>query len=121
MDVQSSNDSRFVDLGGTPVRTGISATSIPGTTLVQLVWDAIDDPENRIAGYRIWCHDGDGTWHHLGSSFKPGFLDIGAPPTIERHCRVTSCSRNAIESRPSGEAVARIDALDRIYADGFDQ
>ncbi len=122
-DVQADNDSRFVEFGGMPVPTGISAASIPGTTLVQLVWDPIDDPANLIAGYRIWCHDGDGNWRHLGSSFNAGFLDVAAPISIERHYRVTSYSRNAIESIPSDEAVVTpgpIDPTDRIFANSFD-
>jgi len=122
-DVHAENDSRFVDFGGMPVPTGISAASIPGTTLVQLVWDPMDDPAHLIAGYRIWCHDGDGAWRHLGSSFKTGFLDVAAPTMIERHYQVTSYSRNAIESLPSGEVVVTpgpIAPTDRIFANGFD-
>jgi hypothetical protein len=119
-DVQASNDIFFNDIGGMPVPTGLTAAAIEATTLVQLSWDPINDPQGLIAGYRIWCHDGNGNWRHLGSSFRAGFLDVAAPPTIERHYRVTTYSKNAIESMPSEEAVATTDAIDRIFADGFD-
>jgi hypothetical protein len=119
-DVQGGNNIASVDLGGMPEPFGLNATAIPGTTLVQLTWESIDDPQNLIAGYRVWCHDGDGNWRHLGSSFELGFLDVAAPIGVQRHYRVNTYSANAIESLPSPEAVTSGAVFDRIFAHGFE-
>jgi hypothetical protein len=120
-DVQSENDQTYISFGGMPMPFGLNATAIPNSTLVQLTWDPIDDPQHLIAGYRIWCHDGDGKWRHLGSSFELGFLDVGARDGVARHYRVTSYSKNAIESPPSSEAVATaILVSDTLFANGFE-
>jgi hypothetical protein len=87
---------------------------------VQLTWDPIEDPTDLIAGYRVWFHDGDGEWKHLGSSFNLGFLDLNAPIGVQRHYRVTSYSRKAIESPPSSEAVATVNLNDGLFANGFE-
>ncbi|MGA9335754.1 MAG: hypothetical protein WBV39_15845, partial [Rudaea sp.] len=119
-DVQGSNDIAYTDLGGMPVPFGLSATAIPNTTLVQLTWEPIDDPQHLIAGYRVWCHDGDGIWRHLGSSFELGFLDVAAPTGVQRHYQVTTYSKNAIESLPSPEAITDGEVSDRLFANGFE-
>jgi len=119
-DVNNSNDVAHKDFGGMPMPFGFSASAVPGTPLVQLRWDPIDDPAGLIAGYRIWCHDGDGQWRHLGSSFNLGFLDLSARIGVERHYRVTSYSRNALESPPSAEAVATPTLDDGLFANGFE-
>jgi hypothetical protein len=87
---------------------------------VQLRWDPVPDPDQLVAGYRIWHHDGDGEWKHLGSSFNLGFLDLSARLGVQRHYRVTSYSRNAIESPPSGEAMATVTLDDGLFGNGFE-
>ena len=119
-DVNNANDQAHLDFGGMPMPFGLSAGAVPGTRFVQLAWDPIDDPAGLIAGYRVWCHDGDGQWRHLGSSFNLGFLDLAAPIGVERHYRVTSYSRNALESPPSAEAVATATLDDGLFANGFE-
>ena len=120
-DVQAANDQVYLGFGGMPTPLGLNATAIPNSALVQLNWDPLDDPQHLIAGYRVWCHDGNGTWRHLGSSFELGFLDLAAPNGVARHYRVTSYSKNAIESPPSEEAVATAELVaDRVFANGFE-
>jgi hypothetical protein len=87
---------------------------------VQLAWQAIDEPGTMVVGYRIWCHDGDGRWRHLGSSFNPASSTCAAPIGTERHYRVTSYSRNALESPPSSEAAATPRLSDGMFANGFE-
>ncbi|MBP8176848.1 MAG: hypothetical protein KAX77_03695, partial [Xanthomonadales bacterium] len=119
-DVNNTNDVAHKDFGGMPMPFALSASAVPGTRLVQLAWDPIDDPADLIAGYRVWYHDGDGEWLHLGSSFNLGFLDLNAPIGVQRHYRVTSYSRKAIESPPSSEAVATAALNDGLFANGFE-
>ena len=119
-DVNNANDVAHEDFGGMPMPFALNASAVPGAPLVQLTWDPIDDPTDLIAGYRVWCHDGDGEWRHLGSSFNAGFIDLAPPIGIERHYRVTSYSRNAIESPPSSEAVATATLDDGLFANGFE-
>jgi hypothetical protein len=119
--VQGGNDQAFLDFGGMPMPFALNATAIGKTSLVQLTWDPVEDPQHMIAGYRIRCHDGDGVWRHLGSSFVAGFLDVTAPIDSARHYQVTSYSKNAIESAPSDEAVTVIEPpSDRLFANGFE-
>ena len=119
-DVNNTNDVAHKDFGGMPMPFALSASAVPGTRLVQLTWDPIEDPTDLIAGYRVWFHDGDGEWKHLGSSFNLGFLDLNAPIGVQRHYRVTSYSRKAIESPPSSEAVATATLNDGVFANGFE-
>ena len=119
-DVNNANDQAQQDFGGMPMPFGLAASAVPGTRLVQLTWAPTADPAGLIAGYRIWFHDGDGQWRHLGSSFELGFLDLAAPLGVERHYRVTSYSARTIESAPSDEAVAKVTLGDGLFANGFE-
>lgn len=103
-DVNNTNDEATLDFGGMPMPFGLTAGAVPGTPFVQLTWEAVDDP--LLAGYRVWYHDGDGDWKHLGSSFAAGFIDLSAPVGSERFYRITSYSKNAIESPASSAAAA---------------
>ena len=119
-DVNEANDSGTLDFGGMPMVFGLQATPIRGTSVVQLLWDDVEDPWGLVAGYRIWCHDGDGRWKHLGSSFERGFIDLLAPLGVERSYRVTSYSAKAIESPPSSVVTAKALAIDGLFANGFE-
>lgn len=119
-DVNDANNMDVLDFGGMPMPFGLQASAVRGTRLVQLTWDEIEDPNNLIAGYRIWFHDGDGQWKHMGSSFVTGFLDLTAKLGVERHYRVTSYSAKTIESPPSSEAVAIPKAHNAMFGDGFE-
>jgi hypothetical protein len=130
-DVNGGNDTNVLHFGGMPRPFGLNATAIRGANLVQLTWEPVPDPKTLLAGYRIWHHDGDGAWKHLGSSFEPGFIDLTAPDDVERRYRVTSYSRNAVESEPSAEAAATLDVFestpvpggggpDPLFEDGFE-
>jgi hypothetical protein len=120
IDVDESNDQAELDFGGMPAVFGVHAGTVPNTRVVQLTWDAVPDPQRLLKGYRVWHHDGDGVWKHLGSSFVAGFLDLNAPVDRDRHYRVTSYSAKAIESPPGDEAAARGALRDAVFANGFE-
>jgi hypothetical protein len=120
IDVDETNDQAELDFGGMPAVFGVNAGTIPGTRVVQLTWDAVPDPQRLLKGYRVWHHDGDGVWKHLGSSFVAGFLDLNAPVDRDRNYRVTSYSAKAIESPPGDEAAARGALRDAVFASGFE-
>ena len=119
-DVNNTNDEAHLELGGMPMVFGVTAGSVPGTPFVQLRWEPVSDP--LLGGYRVWYHDGDGDWKHLGSSFNPGFLDLSAPVGTERSYRITSYSKNAIESPPSDAAAATATLIveDAMFGNGFE-
>jgi hypothetical protein len=120
IDVDETNDQAELDFGGMPAVFGVHASAIPETRVVQLTWDAVPDPNRLLKGYRVWHHDGDGVWKHLGSSFVAGFLDLNAPVDTDRHYRVTSYSAKAIESPPGDEGRARGEFRDAVFGDGFE-
>lgn len=120
IDVDESNDQGQLDFGGMPAVFGVHASTVPETRVVQVTWDAVPDPQRLLEGYRIWHHDGDGVWKHLGSSFVAGFLDLNAPVDRDRHYRVTSYSAKAIESPPGDEGRARGQFRDSVFGDGFE-
>ena len=119
-DVNNTNDEAHLEFGGMPMVFGVTAGSVPGTPFVQLRWEPVSDP--LLGGYRVWYHDGDGRWRHLGSSFNPGFLDLSAPVGTERSYRITSYSKNAIESPPSDAAAATATLIveDAMFGNGFE-
>ena len=119
-DVADANNALTKDFGGMPIVYGISAASIAGSNFINLNWEAPVDPNNQVAGYRVWYHDGDGDFKHLGSSFELGFLDISASPGVRRSYRVTSYSTGMVESEPSAAANAMITLPDPIFRNGFE-
>ncbi|AVP95895.1 hypothetical protein C7S18_01180 [Ahniella affigens] len=114
------NNDASISLGGMPLVQGLNANALVGTTLVQLSWDAPIDPLNLVEGFRIWCHDGDGQWRHLGSSFERGFLDLGAPLGVTRHYRVSSYAKSTLESPPSDSVTAMATLGDAMFSSSFE-
>lgn len=115
-----TNNEASAEFGGMPLVQGLNANALVGTTLVQLSWEAPIDPLNLVEGYRVWCHDGDGQWRHLGSSFERGFLDLGAPLGVTRHYRVSSYAKSTLESPLSDVVTATAFLGDDLFASGFE-
>ena len=104
MDIDGSNNERYITLGGMPQPQHLRAAPTPAGGFVVLSWDKIADA--RVKGYRIWAQDDGRAWKHLGSSFSAAFIDLAAPAGKQRRYRVTSYSGDAIESERSDTAVA---------------
>lgn len=128
-DVYGENDTGELRFGGMPKPFGLDATAIPGANVVQLTWEPVPDPKGLLGGYRVWHHDGDGVWKHLGSSFEAGFIDLAPLDGVERSYRVTSYSKNAVESEASAVASATVvvpvepppgGGADALFADGYE-
>ncbi len=119
-DVSEPNNELTKDFGGMPLVYGLSAAPIEGSNFIHLNWDAPVDPNNQIAGYRVWYHDGDGNFKHLGSSFELGFLDISASPGVRRSYQVTSYSTGMVESEASAAVNTMVEPPESILRNGFE-
>jgi hypothetical protein len=98
-ELDGANNAATLALGGLPVPSGLQAFSVPGSRIVNLTWDDPQDP--RVAGYRIWVEDADGTPQPMGSSFNAGFADVSALFGFSRTYRVSTYSSRGVESELS--------------------
>jgi hypothetical protein len=120
-DLDGGNDTAVLVLGGMPVPTAPQAKTLPGVRMAQISWEApVDD---RIAGFRIYLDDADGTPLPFGSSFDRGFVDLTARFGEARTYRISSYSARGIESALSAPiTVEPADAPEapEMFADGFE-
>jgi len=120
-DVNDANNIATLERGGMPKVYGLGGAAIDRSNFIALGWELpVEANANLIAGYRIWFHDGDGNFKHLGSSRNTGFLDLSAEPGKLRTYRVTSYSANAVESEPSEAFETRGFLSDAILKNGFE-
>lgn len=119
-DVGEDNNQLRKSFGGMPKVYGLYATAVENSAFIALRWEAPADPAEQIVGYRIWYHDGDGQFKHLGSSFELGFLDLSAQAGVPRSYRVTTYSRGMQESPPSATAEAKWMLPDQMLRNGFE-
>ncbi len=120
-EIDGDNNEATVAVGGMPIPTPVMALSAAGTRFVNLVWDAPTDA--RIAGYRIWFDDAEGTPQPLGSSFNKGWVDLTALFGFKRVYRVSTYSANGIESALSEPVIAepaKAQIEEDIFASGFE-
>jgi hypothetical protein len=118
--IDSSADHDRIEINAMPVPVELNASTRADAPFVNLVWSNPSD--TRIAGWRIWKLDADGSWQHLGSTRFAGYVDITATVGATMTYRVAAYSANGMESEPSEPISARI-ALTRangIFGNGFE-
>jgi hypothetical protein len=103
-EITDDNNQGKLELPGLPVPANIAYGSQPGIPQVQLGWDPIADP--RIAGFRVYRQETDGSWVPMGATPTHGFLDLSASFMAPRTYAVASYSSRGIESALSEPVTA---------------
>ena len=92
----AENNSQSLTLGGLPIPEGLTVATGPGTPLVFLEWQPLDD--SRVAGYRTYRIDDESKPIPVGSSFVNGWVDLKAEHNQTYRYAVTSFTAEGIES-----------------------
>jgi hypothetical protein len=127
LDVVASSDANAVDgkldhatleLNDMPTPIRLNAAVRDGSPLVNLTWANPND--SRIYGWRVWKLDANGNWCHLGSTRKPGYVDLTGNIEIDQIYRVAAFSANGMESDPSESITTKINAIlaEQIFRNG---
>ncbi|MCG6117867.1 MAG: hypothetical protein MEQ07_06700 [Aquimonas sp.] len=118
LDIDASNNRVVLEVGGMPVPRELVALSRVGGGAVDLQWEP--DTDARIAGWRVYAEEDDGSLRALGSTPVPGFADISLPPGESRVYRVSSYSPRGFESAPSEPAAGALPLADGLFTNGFE-
>ncbi|MDX1625358.1 MAG: hypothetical protein R3323_02485, partial [Wenzhouxiangellaceae bacterium] len=113
-----TNNAAVIEIGAMPIPEGIGIVDGRATGSIVVQWDPIEDP--RVAGYRVWRENPDGSIVSVGSSPVPGFVDFSPWPGDVFRYFVTSHSARLMESEPSTGAFARTGNPDLVFGDGFE-
>lgn len=118
VDVDATNNRVVLEVGGMPVPRELAALSRVGGGAVDLQWEP--DTDARIAGWRVYAEEADGSLRALGSTPVSGFADISLAPGESRVYRVSSYSPRGFESGLSAPAAGALPMADGVFADGFE-
>ncbi len=114
----AGNNSRVITLGQLPPPENLRVTSDRASGVIIIHWDAVTDP--RVASYRVYRSDADGTTVAIGSSEVAGYADFSAGSGQMYQYTVTSLSERMMESGPSAPVVAGTEDPVLLFRNGFE-